>query len=389
MSNGLTHDLEGCEDLSLSRDVREARFALEGPKMRQEIGADICAKVAAGEYRWDWETIQLLSGRNEAERHLGAYATEGQELEAAQQEGEPVVEDKAAEETEEEKEELREARKRKRKCASIAEASGPTHVIEGTVVPARESDTEAAKRVAEAFAEKRRVVEEVRNAAKGEEWAPTRWNCDRKLQVLLKSYCPGLRVQQEGEDLIKRYMAVEAAVEAEKRQRAREETRKRKVLLEKQKLIKKKLQNEADARKLAKQKEQDARKESEAVVKAAKALMERRFSLGELTPQKAKGSKAQSRQARRDFLDRLRLVFGISKSVEMYWSEFCEWYVDWIVRPGSKGGPQKMIDLSERLDASALRAKSEGRVSHAFDSWVKEIRKNNMTIVEPATTATL
>ena len=388
-SNGLTHDLEGCEDVHLSRDVREAWFAIEGPKLSQEIGAHICAKVAAEEYRWDWETIQVLSGRDAAERHLGAYATEGRELEAAQQEGEPVIEEKAAEETEEEREELKQARTKRRKCESTAEASGPSHVIEGTVVPARESDTEAAKRVAEAFAEKRRVVEQVREAAKGDEWAPTRWNCDRKLQVLLKSYCPGLRVQQEGEDLIKRYMAVEAAVEAEKRQRAREETRKRKVLLEKQKLIKKKLQNEADARKLAKQKEQDARKESEAVVKAAKALMERRFALGELTPQKAKGSKAQSRQARRDFLDRLRLVFGISKSVEMYWSEFCEWYVDWIVRPGSKGGPQKMIDLSERLDASALRAKSEGRVSHAFDSWVKEIRKNNMTIVEPATTATL
>ena len=389
VSNGLTHDLEGREDVCLSRDVREAWVFLEGPKMSQEIGADICAKVAAGEYRWDWETIQLLSGRNEAERHLGAYATEGQELEAAQQEGEAVFEDEAAQETEEEREELKEARTKRRKCKSTAEASGPSHVIEGTVVPARDSDTEAAKRVAEAFAEKRRVVEEVRNAAKGEEWAPTRWNCDRKLQVLLKSYCPGLRVQQEGEDLVRRYMAAEAAVEGEKRQKAIEEARKRRRVLEKQKVIKKKLQNEAEARKLARQKEQDSRKEAEAAREAAKALMERRFSLGELKPQRAKGSKALSRQARLDFLDRLRLVYGISSAVEMYWSEFREWYVDWIVRPAYKPGPQAMIDLNERLEASAFRAKSEGRVSRAFDIWVRETRKSSMRIVEPATTATL
>ena len=122
---------------------------------------------------------------------------------------------------------------------------------------------------------------------------------------------------------------------------------------------------------------------------AAKALMERCFSFGELKPQKAKGSKALSRQARRDFLDRLRLVYGISSAVEMYWSEFCEWYVDWIVRPGNKAGPESMIDLSERLEASAFRARSEGKVSRAFDMWVKETWQSNRSTVEPATTATI
>ena len=382
VSNGLTHDLEGDDDARLSRDVREAWLAIDGPTMSLEIRDHICAKVAAGEYRWDWETIQLLSGRDAAERHLGAYATEGRELEAAQQEGQPVFEDKAAEETEEEREEMKQARgKRRKKFESTAESSGAVHVIEGTVVPVRESDTEAAKRVAENFAEKRRVVEEVRAAAKGEEWAPTRWNCDRKLQVLLKSYCPGLRVEQEGEDLVKRYMAAEAAVEAEKRERAREEARKRKAMLARQKAIKQKLQNEAMARKLAKQKE----KEKQEAVQAAKALMEREFSLGELTPQKAKGSKAESRQARLDFLERLRMVYGISSSVQASWPEFCEWYVDWIVRPASKAGPQNMIDLKRRLEVSASKAKLEGRVSQAFNTWVKEMKTANMKVLEPAT----
>ena len=189
--------------------------------------------------------------------------------------------------------------------------------------------------------------------------------------------------------MVRRYMAAEAAVEGEKRQKAIAEARKRRAQLEKQKVIKKKLQNEADARKLARQKEEDSRREAEAATQAAKALIERRFAFGELKPQRAKGSKALSRQARRDFLDRLLLVYGISSAVEMYWSEFCEWYVDWVVRPGYRAGPQTMMDLKTRLEASALRAKSEGKVSRAFDIWVKETWESNRRIVEPATTATI
>ena len=389
VANALCHDLEGGEDVQLSKDVRDAWIAVDGPAMRREIGEEIRQKVAAGEYRWDWDTIQKLSGRDAAERHLGAYATEGRELEAAQQEGEAVFEDKEAEETEEEKEELKNARSKKRKIEPTAVSSQPSHTIQGTVVPARPTDTEVAKRIAEEFAEKRKIVEQVRLAAKGEEWAPTRWNCDRRLQVLLKSYCPNLRVEQEGEDLIKRYMAVEAEAEAAKMEKARVEARKRKALLVKQKLIKQRLQNEAEARKQARQREKETQAAEVAAIKAAKALLERDFSLGELTPQKAKGSKANSRQARLDFLERLRLIHGVTPTVKVYWPHFCEWFVDWIVRPTSKGGPQSMIDLQARLAASASRAKAEGKPSCAFDTWVKEMKKANMPVLEPATTTRL
>ena len=122
-----------------------------------------------------------------------------------------------------------------------------------------------------------------------------------------------------------------------------------------------------------------AQKADEAAVKAAKALLERAFPLGELTPTKAKGSKANSRQARRDFLERLRMVHGISAPLQTKWHDFCEWYVDWIVRPAMKGsGPSRMKDLEARLASSAMKAKSQSKVSNAFDIWVRETIRDNM-----------
>ena len=100
-SNGLTGNLFGpSESYRLRNEVREVWDAVEGDQMRSDIGEEIREKVESGEYRWDWETIQKLSGRDAAERHLGAYAQEGRELEAAQEEGAQVHDDEPANETE-------------------------------------------------------------------------------------------------------------------------------------------------------------------------------------------------------------------------------------------------------------------------------------------------
>ena len=120
-------------------------------------------------------------------------------------------------------------------------------------------------------------------------------------------------------------MAAESAVEAGKREKVRADFRKHKARLAKQKAIKQRIQNEAAARKLAKAKEKEARQASEEAVQAAKALMEREFTIDELRPQKQAGSKARSRQARADFLERLRLAHGVSEAAQTYWHDFREW----------------------------------------------------------------
>ena len=86
-SNGLNNALDGREDPLMSRDVLETWVDVGGHEMRASIKEEIREKVQSGEYRWCWETIQELVGRDVAERHLGAFSQEGRELEAAQQEG--------------------------------------------------------------------------------------------------------------------------------------------------------------------------------------------------------------------------------------------------------------------------------------------------------------
>ena len=199
----------------------------------------------------------LFPGRGRNGRYLGAYSQEGRELEAAQREGESVHDDEPANETDAEKEDLRQAKVQKRRAVAAAATGLPAHDIGGVVVPAQESDSEAAKRVAEAYAAKRRLWQELRDKAVGPDLAPLRWTLDRKLRQLTKSYCSNQRVPQEGEDIVRRFLAAEAAVEAEKRDKAREAARKQKRELAKMKLVKAKIRNEAEARKLAKAKEKD------------------------------------------------------------------------------------------------------------------------------------
>ena len=164
-NNGLNTSLRGGEDHFLSAAVREVWDAVEGARLRDQIGEEIGEKVASGEYQWSRETIRLLSGRDAAERHLGAYAQEGRELEAAQQEGEPVFEDAPANETDEEKDDRQRARVAGSKAAAEAATGLAPHTIGGKVVPAKESDTEAAKERAEKFAQKKQILEELRENA--------------------------------------------------------------------------------------------------------------------------------------------------------------------------------------------------------------------------------
>ena len=373
--NGLTNDLREGQDHLLSRDVREIWDQCGMDKRRRDIQEEIREKVESGEYDWNWETIQLLSGGSAAERRLGSYAQEGQELEAAQQEGEPVFKEESDGETEGEKEDAQQRREAKRKAAALVATGLPAHDIGGVVAPAAEADSEAVKQVAEAFASKKRRLEDLRSAANGEELAPLRWILDRKIQSLSKSHFSGPAEERASQDLVRRYLQAEAEVESEKREKARRSARK-------QAKIKAKLKNMATAKKMAKQKEQEKKKAAEEAARAKKALAARTFSKAELVP--GPGKKVASRQARLDLLARLRLVYGLDVSLEGIWEPFREWYVDQVLK--EKAGAGGMIDLAKDMAEKAAQATNKGMVSNAFSRWVSKTWKTRKV---PASSATV
>ena len=190
------------------------------------------------------------------------------------------------------------------------------------MVPAQEDDTEAAKKVAEAYAKKRGLLLELREKAVGVELAPLRWSIDQKLRALTKSYIPQERGQREGEDLVRRYLAADAAEQAVERDKARERARKQKKKMAKLKMEAKKLKQEAEVRRAAKAKEKLEQKAAQEAAIAARQSAERVFRVNELQPKGAKGQAKKSQVARRDFLEHLRHRHGVSDKVQAYWGEF-------------------------------------------------------------------
>ena len=374
LSNGLCNRLGGEDDPAMSRDVEEAWVAVGGPQMRLDIGEEIREKVASGEYAWDWATIQKLSGRTTAERHLGAYRQEGRELEAAQEEVEHAWQDEPDDETECEKEDRRQARVAQRRAQALVSTGIPAHDLGGVVVPALEADTEAAKQVAQAFADKRKAMLELKEKAKGLDLAPLRWSIDRKLRAMTKSACPNARARPEGEDLVRRYLAAEAAVQSEARARAMESAKKRKKKLAKLKVKAKKQKLEAAAQKALKDKEKAERKAAEeaaqAAALAARHSPTRKFAVNEFQPIGKKGQAKASKLARRDFLEVLRNRHGVSGEVQAYWGEFVEWYADWVVA-GKPKGASELKDVETKMRNAADRAKEVGKASQAFSKWVE------------------
>ena len=375
LSNGLCNRLGGEDDPAMSRDVEDAWVAVGGPQMRLDIGEEIREKVASGEYAWDWATIQKLSGRTSAERILGAYKQEGRELEAAQAEGEAAWEDEPDNETEAEKEDSRQVRVEQRRAEASAATGLAAHDLGGVVVPALEADTEAAKQVAQAFADKRKAMLELKEKAQGADLAPLRWSIDRKLRAMTKSACPQGGARVEGDDLVRRYLAAEAAVQSEARARAMESARKRKKKLAKLKVKAKKQKLEAAAQKIVKDKEKAERKAAEeaaqAAALAARHSPDRKFEVNEFQPKGKRGQAKASKLARRDFLEVLRNRHGVSDEVQAYWGEFVEWYADWVV-DGKPKGASELKEVEAKMRKSADRAKEVGKASQAFSKWVAE-----------------
>ena len=261
--------------------------------------------------------------------------------------------------------------RRDRVARSTAAAEAATglapHTIGGKVVPAKESDTEAAKAKAEKFAQKKTLLEELREKAVGPDLAPLRWSIDQKLRHLTKSH---YAAKEEG-DLVVRYLQAAAEEEAQQRDRAREERRQEKAELAKQKAIQKRLRNEKDAAKLAQARARAEQQAAAAEERRKQALIERDWALHELEDKGSKSKKEHSRENRLLFLARLRVVYGVSDAVAWYFDQFCEWYVDWICRANNEGAAA-LYSIRASCARGAAKAKTTGVPSQVFDKWVQK-----------------
>ena len=364
--NGLTTALDGTEDHHLSAEMSEMWTACNVREKRLKAKAEIKAKVDAGELRWDHESIQKVIGRDLAERLLGSYAQEGAELEAAQQQGQQVWEDGPDRETDDEKEDRKQSALARRVAKASSASGRPAHVINGLAVQAEASDTDAATRVAEAFASRLQQYDEMLQQAQGLHLAPFRWTLQRKKRHLLRSHVSGSPAAQAGEDLVRRYLQAKADEEAERVQEKRREIQRTKEKLAKQALVSKKLKNAMAAKKLAAAKDKERRMAEDEAATQAKALIEREFALEDL---KSKGAKDMvSRQARVDFLERHRLIYGLSPDVQAYWIQFREWYVDMIVKKEPFKHPVKMKDMHADMK---LNREKKGKTMK-FSTWVAQ-----------------
>ena len=364
-SNGLANALDGTEDLAMRAEVRELWDACDMDRWRSEAREEIKAKVEAGELRWDRASIESITGGNAAENWLGAYKTEGRELEAAQQENESVWEDKPSTETDDEREERQEQAAAKAKAAASDETGAAPHEIGGVVVTAQATDTDADKKVAEAFAGKKKLLEDLRQQAVGEDMAPFRWTLDRKLRTLVRSHWGTNGPQRPGDDLVRRFLQAKHEVEQVERMAKRKKIQKAKQKLVKQQVLKKKLANEKAARVEAMAKAKLKEQAEKAAAKAKESLKTRRFDLADLLPAKAKEQDNINHQARIDFLERMRVKFGLKPEEEAYWVLFRGWYADW-VRVKKAGAGAAMFEVLDTVE------KANSKFPGAFNAWVKK-----------------
>ena len=140
-------------------------------------------------------------------------------------------------------------------------------------------------------------------------------------------------------------------------------------------LINQKLKHAAEARKAAAEKEKAQRQAAEQAARAQKALIDREFELDEMVPKKTPASKTAAREARLDFMARLRAIYGLSDRAEKIWQQFVEMWVDKVVED-KPGGAKQLIDFSvsmQQKKAAALakdKATADEKGTRAFSAWV-------------------
>ena len=323
LRNGLTNALDGTQDHELSDVVQGWWRELDLYAARDASREEIFAKVAAGELRWDAASIQAVDpGWGDA--GVGAYAREGQELDEVAAEGEALVlpdSEPEGGDTDAEKEDRETEREERRRARLRGEAGLAPHEIGGVLVPAEPEDTEVGLQAAQNFATKRAELEQVVALASKLQLLPTLSHAQRRLREHLRS--------AEGGDDCKKKLAWRywrAAQEAEREAAAK---MRQKNLKTKRKLQKRREQAAAIRRRAAKEKlarerrrEEEARqREAEAERRARKPRDWHHALLGQ---GKKDGGKAPERQARAEFLDRMRVLFPLPPDLEDIWKDFRE-----------------------------------------------------------------
>ena len=377
-ANGLTNDLEGKEDWLLRSAVlaywRDP--AIDVPRMRREAKEEIKRRVESGELRWDRESIDKVR-LQWGERGAGAYAKEGQELEAAQADDDDVELDEAYCETDEEaKAEKAATQQRTTKKAVVetslgAQASSELepHDVGGTMVPAVEGDREEDAAVARRYVEQMELFKDVHQRCKGSPHLTSFcWTLERKMHQMTKLHFQAAGSQKQN-TVLRRFFDVLGEKEQQKRDRRLRKRLKLKKKIAKAKLEKQKLANEAQARVATAAKARAAAKKEAKEAAQRRALVDRYFTAKELKGATQKED-AATRQARHDFLQRLLVLHGpLEPTLEVFWTSFRAQLVKYTFGMG-------------RSDAAAFLLEQKAKVKERVEKdpgylnkWMKKLQK--------------
>ena len=336
LRNGLTNALDGSQDEELSDAVKGWWKELGLYEARAASREEIFAKVAAGELRWDEAGIKAVDpGWGDA--GVGAYAREGQELDELAAAGEALcLPDSEPEggDTEAEAEDRAKEREEKRRARLRGEAGVAPHEIDGVIVPADPADTEADLQAAQAFATRRKEFEQVIAISSKLQLLPTVAHAQRRLKQHLRSAEAG---DDSAKKLAWRYWQAAQEAEREAAAKTRQKNLQVKRKLQKRKELAADIRRRAEAEKLARARKQEEAAKQRELEAERRARKPRDWDPKLLGQGKAEGGKAPERQARAEFLDRMRILFPLPPDLEDRWPDFRERFPRYIGLRKGKG----------------------------------------------------
>ena len=379
LRNGLTNALDGSQDEELSDVVKGWWAELGLYEARDASRQEIFAKVAAGELCWDVASIGAIDpGWGDA--GVGAYAREGQELDEVAAEGEALcLPDSEPEggDTDVEAEDRAREREERRRLRLRGDAGVAPHEIGGVLVPADPADTEAELQAARAFAAKRAELEQVIAVSSKLHLLPTVAHAQRRLKQHLRSAQAGADSNRK---VAWRYWQAAQEAEREAMAKMRQRNLKAKRKLQKEKTLAAAIKRRAQTEKLARERKREEEAKQRELEAEARSRKPRDWEPKLLGQGLADGGKAPQRQARAEFLDRMRILFPLPPDLEEIWPDFRERFPRFIGQRKDKAVGHFLLQAAnaweEAAEAAAGGKKQEAKVlASSFPAFVRKWHK--------------
>ena len=247
-------------------------------------------------------------------------------------------------------------------------------MINGIAVPARPDDTEAQRKEAEAYARTKADLEKMAEMARTNNLTTMRFVALRELNDLSKKR---RKAASAGscDDIVRRYLQAERAQEAEVTAKARARNHRLKVRLTKQRLLKARLQNQAEKKKRAAAAAKAAAADRAEQAKKSWAQFSRDFGAGALGQGRKNGGDLEHVNHREQWLERLHVLFPLPAEDEVFWDDFRRWFPMWIgFRQGDKVGSWlvSQVDIIKKNAQPKPGDEKAPKQRNPFGNWMRQ-----------------